>query len=256
MKLLIVDDEVIAIEGILANADFQGCGIDGVYTANSMQQAKDILCREGISIVLCDIEMPNGNGLLLIEWVGEHYPQIVSIILSCHSEFEFARRAVSLSCMEYILKPATPDILADVLRRAVQESESRNSDEKIRKLGEAYVHRLAAEEENEVSAVEQVQRYITEHIEEELSVEGLSRMVYLSANHLARCFKKKYGRTITEYITDYRMGLAEELLQKTDLTVTAVSSRVGIPNYAYFSRQFKRYSGCSPSQYRNRYGGR
>ena len=70
------------------------------------------------------------------------------------------------------------------------------------------------------------------------------------SRNLTRCFKKQYGKTVTEYIIDYRMGLAEKLLKDTDLTVTAVSAKVGYANYAYFTRQFKKYSGYTPSQYR------
>lgn len=255
MNILIVDDEVIAIEGIQANVDFSQYGIGQVYTATSVQKAKGVLQKQKIAIILCDIEMPGGTGLELLEWVRDNQPDIVSVILSCHDEFSFAQQAVSLSCMEYILKPATPDVLANVLGKVVSRVKQQTQDEKIKKLGEAYVQRMAGEKE-EPSAVEQVQKYITEHIGEELLVEQLARMVYLSQNHLTRIFKKKYGKTVTEYIADYRMGLAQELLAGTRLTVTMISAKVGYPNYAYFSKQFKRYSGYTPSQYRNKFGKR
>ena len=95
-----------------------------------------------------------------------------------------------------------------------------------------------------------VECYIREHVDEELSVEKLAQIAYISPNYLTRCFKKKHGKTVVEYINDFRLGLAEEMLKNTSLTVTAISAKVGYANYSYFVRQFKKYKGCSPSEYR------
>lgn len=254
MKILIVDDEMIAIEGILANIQFQNYGIQDVATANSMEQAKAIILQGGVDIVMCDIEMPNGSGLELFEWINTYDSNIVKLILSCHTEFHFAQAAVGLACQQYITKPATPEILVNAVTSAVEEVERRNTNQKIRKFGEEYVNKLAGVKGDEVSAAEQVHQYIVEHITEDLSVEELARMVYLSQNHLARGFKKKYGRTIVEFIMEYRLNLAEEMLKNTSLTVTTVSAKIGYPNYAYFTKLFKKYSGYSPSAFRNKFG--
>lgn len=250
MTLLIVDDERIAIEAITANMDFGKLGIEHVLTANSMTQAQELFRENHIEIVLCDIEMPNGNGLELIEWINVFDPSVISLILSCHMEFPFAQQAVSLSCMEYILKPVTPVELTKSLKRAVQLANRQASDGNLRRLGKESVQSLAGTSETDVDAVEQVRRYIVEHVQEDLIVEKLANMVHLSQNHLTRCFKKKYGQTVTEYITEYRMKLAEELLRSTNLTVTMVSTKIGYANYAYFTKQFKRYSGDTPTTYR------
>lgn len=254
MKILLVDDEMIVIEGIIANINFQDYKILEVATANSMEQAKVIIEQGGVDIVMCDIEMPNGSGLDLFTWVNSYNPSIVKLILTCHAEFHFAQQAISLSCQQYITKPATPEVLAKAVSSAVEQVEKNNAERKSRKLAEVYVNKMAGVKGDEVSAVEQVHQYITNHIEEELSVEELARMVYLSQNHLTRIFKKKYGKTIVEYIMEYRLSLAEEMLKNTNLTVTTVSAKIGYPDYVYFTKLFKKHSGYSPSAYRNRFG--
>lgn len=256
MKLLLVDDETIAIEGILANINFTDYGIRKIATANSMDQAKEIIKQGGVHIVMCDIEMPNGNGLELIEWINEFAPTIVTLIISCHTEFRFAQAAVGLSCEQYITKPATPEVLAKALSRAIEQVNKRDSDRKIIKLGQEYVNKMAGVNGDEISAAEQVRSYIAEHIEEEISVEELAQMVYLSQSQLTRGFKKKYGKTVVEYIMEYRLNLAGEMLKNTDVTVTTVSAKIGYPNYAYFTKLFKKHSGYTPSAYRNRFGGK
>ena len=254
MTILIVDDEKLAVEGIKANADFERYGITRVLAAYSMKQAIRAMEENDVDIIICDIEMPNGNGLEFLKWVKEYKPDTVSVILSSHSEFSFAQQAIHLSCMEYILKPATPEVLDNILTQAVQRVRQNDSDTQAKILGEAYVHRAYGPEDEAPTQVEQVRSYIMEHIGEELSVGELAGMVFLSQNHLIRSFKKRYGKTVIEYITDCRMSLAEKLLKESALTVTAISARVGYPNYSYFSQCFKRYTGYTPSQYRNEFG--
>lgn len=256
MKILLVDDEAIALEAIKANIDFSDYGINEVATANSMEQAKQIIYQGGVSILLCDIEMPSGSGLDLIKWVNANAPEIVTLILSCHTEFQFAQAAVGLSCQQYITKPATPDVLSKAISKAVEQVAQRSSDFKIRQLGQEYFNQIAGIKGDEISAAEQVKKYIVTHIDEDLSVEELSKMVFMSQNQLARLFKKEYGKTVVEYIMDYRISLAEEMLKNTDLTVTTVSAKVGYPNYAYFTKLFKKYSGYTPSSFRNKFQNR
>lgn len=254
MNLLIVDDEAIAIEGIKVNVNWDMLEFENIYEANSMQQAMSLLSAYDIDIMLCDIEMPNGSGLDLIEWVNSHYPSVVSIILSCHGEFDFARQAVSLACLDYILKPATPNDLMEVLGRASQRVHAIEKDARYRKYGEDYMSRVAGSDDGEADAVEKVKNYVADHVEDELSVEKLAEQVYLNPNYLTRVFKRSTGRTVTEYITEYRLKLAEDLLRDTKLSITMVSAKVGYQNYTYFIKQFKKFTGYAPREYRQKYG--
>lgn len=254
MNILLVDDEILAIEAICAKAPFEKYGITEVLTANSMHQAVELLQKKPVDMILCDIEMPNGSGLELLEWINQQYPDMVKMILSCHNEFEFARQAVELSCCQYLLKPATGEVLDKALAKAAGQVMDRLTDSRLKKLGEEYAHKFTDTEEGEADIAETVKDYIVKNIQEELVVEELARMVHVSQNHLGRCFKKKYGKTILEYIGDCRLALAEKLLRDTRLTVTSISAKVGYSNYAYFIKQFKKYSGYTPSQFRNLFG--
>ena len=68
MKLLIVDDEVFAVKGILDSVDWTILKFEEVLTANSYSQAVNIMSQNTIEVLLCDIEMPMGSGLDLVEW--------------------------------------------------------------------------------------------------------------------------------------------------------------------------------------------
>lgn len=98
--------------------------------------------------------------------------------------------------------------------------------------------------------VDRVIRLIEEHHgNPSLGLAYLAGEMFVSPNHLGATFKKKMGKTPTEYIQDYRLGRAEELLRSTGLRVSAVAERVGIPNTSYFGTLFKNAYGMTPGEY-------
>lgn len=119
IRVLIVDDDVHCAEGVKYSIDWETLEIGGVYTAYSMKQAQKILLHEEIHIILCDVEMPKGSGLELLQWIKEQGMKPVSILLTSYASFRYAKEAVKLGCMDYLLKPATGDDLTNVLKKAV-----------------------------------------------------------------------------------------------------------------------------------------
>jgi len=252
MNLLIVDDEVIAIQGILDSVDWRKLEFENVFTANSYAQALNLFVKEQIHVMLCDIEMPYGSGLDLVEWVKKEYKDTECIFLTCHDEFDFARQAISLKCLDYILKPATPERIEQVLGKALETVKARQRDEKYKKFGKIYVDELSRkhrEERPDQDVVERVEEYIHLHIADNLTVDELAGIVFLSPDYLTRLFKRKKNMTIIDYITEQRMFLAKELLEKDEMSISMISAKVGYGNYSYFTRIFKKCCGVTPSEY-------
>jgi len=117
-QLLIVDDEIHAIEGVKSDLDKEKLGISTIHTAYSMRQAIQIIEQEQIDIMLCDIEMPQGSGLELLAWVREHYPNIITIFLTSHADFHYAKEAIQLGSLDYLLKPVHTSELEKAIVRA------------------------------------------------------------------------------------------------------------------------------------------
>jgi YesN/AraC family two-component response regulator len=258
MKLLIVDDEIYAIQGMIDSVDWNQFEekID-ILTANSYSQAVNLFMQERIDLLICDIEMPYGNGLDLVEWVKQHNPDTECIFLTCHEEFDFARQAVSLRCMDYLLKPAMPDKITEVIRRAQKIIQGKRQSQQYEQYGKRYVEKIAGSGEGEESAshedaVVTVEKYIQDNISDPLTVEELAKIVYLSPDHLTRLFKKKHGVTVIDYLTEQRMRLAAELLKQKRLSITMISAKTGYNNYSYFTKIFKKYYGVTPREYQGR----
>lgn len=118
-NILIVDDEILAIKAIQACIDWDYLEISGVFTAYSTSQAKEIFKKNTIDIILCDIELPQENGLELMSWVKSNYPQTESIILTCHTDFQYAKKAIQLGSVDYIIKPVPKSALTSAIKNAV-----------------------------------------------------------------------------------------------------------------------------------------
>ncbi|HZG87992.1 response regulator [Paenibacillus sp.] len=119
--LLLVDDEVHAIEGVKADLDLEALRISQLFVAYNSKQAKEYLENERIDIMLCDIEMPQGSGLDLLAWVNGRQSHTVTIFLTSYADFKYAKEALQLGSLDYLLKPVLPDELERVIRKAQKE---------------------------------------------------------------------------------------------------------------------------------------
>lgn len=109
---------------------------------------------------------------------------------------------------------------------------------------------LEKREHKEEYVVERVIRLVEERYGNDgLSLAYLAAEVFVSPNHLGMLFKKTTGRTPIEYIQEYRLARAEELLRTSKLRVSVIAEQVGIPNTSYFGTLFKQAYGMSPGEY-------
>lgn len=98
-----------------------------------------------------------------------------------------------------------------------------------------------------------IKKYISQnYMRETLSVKDISSHVFLSASYVCTFFKNETGRTLNQYITEYRMEKAKQLLRDARYKISDISSRVGYSDGNYFGKSFKKYSGLSPSEYREK----
>src|SRR5690606_14430104 len=106
------------LEGLKSDLELDKLNINQLFVAYSMKQAREIIEREHIDIMLCDIEMPQGNGLELLQWVKNNEYQIVTIYLTSHADFSYAKEALQLGSLDYLLKPVVVSELEEVIKKA------------------------------------------------------------------------------------------------------------------------------------------
>lgn len=101
--------------------------------------------------------------------------------------------------------------------------------------------------------VDQIQAYISEHYAEKLTLTGIANQFYISPYYLSRLFKKSINLSLIEYINGVRIKAAQNLIEKTNDSISDVAEKTGFMTTAHFRRVFKEATGVSPQQYRQFY---
>ena len=105
-------------------------------------------------------------------------------------------------------------------------------------------------------AIAEVQRWLPDHLTEDLTVEALAARANLSPRHFARAFRTETGTTPAAHVEALRVEAARRLLETTDQTVGAVATNVGFRHAETLHRAFARRVGTTPDRYRQHFGRR
>ncbi|MGN0315319.1 MAG: helix-turn-helix domain-containing protein [Fusicatenibacter sp.] len=119
IRILIVDDDKLLVKKLEETVNWERLGITMVFTAYNIRQAQNILEEYPVEILLCDIDMPQGNGLELLEWIRYRKLDVECAFLSSYANFAYAQKALKLSSREYLLKPISNSDLEFALEKIV-----------------------------------------------------------------------------------------------------------------------------------------
>ncbi len=100
--------------------------------------------------------------------------------------------------------------------------------------------------------IEYVNQYIREHINEDISVNRISELVYLNPSYFSRLYKQSTGVTVTNYIAEVKLECAKKMLKDSNMKINQIAEKLGFDSVSYFIRFFKKYMKYSPQDYRNR----
>lgn len=100
------------------------------------------------------------------------------------------------------------------------------------------------------SVLRDVEREIRERYAENISLREMSQKFYINNAYLGQIFKKQYGVSFKDYLTDYRIKEAAKMLVSTDKKIISIAEDVGYKDSDYFVQKFIERMGCTPSKYR------
>lgn len=94
-------------------------------------------------------------------------------------------------------------------------------------------------------------RYVLENVDNEISIEGIAKVLYMNRKYISEVFRQKTGELLIDYITRVKMARAARLLSQGNRKTYEIALQLGYRDTEYFSRLFKKHMGVNPSYYRN-----
>jgi AraC-like DNA-binding protein len=101
--------------------------------------------------------------------------------------------------------------------------------------------------------IRQAKDYISTHIHDKISIAGMANEIGINPNYLSTIFSRSENKTITEYITDEKLHLCENMLKYSDCTIQEIGAYFAFSSQSYFTKLFKRVYGLTPGAYRQLY---
>lgn len=267
-RILIVEDELIermVLKKTIEKRYGENCE---VLEAENGKIALEIFDKTDIQIVILDIEMPVIKGIQVAEIMRSKKQGFCIIFLTAYDKFEYAKKAIAVRAMEYLLKPYSERELLSVVDEAIHLSEKyekkhmeTGDDEETEdidlSLMEEYNQVLPLEDGTEEISlgrlnvlVSMVEEYIRKNYMNDISMQDAARAINYSDAYFSKMFKQQFGLNFTAYLAEYRIEEAKKLLRQPTVSVKDVGTQVGYPDSNYFARVFRRMNGVSPSEYR------
>lgn len=269
-RILIAEDEFIermVLKKMLEKKFGDQCE---VLEAENGTKALEIFRSTDIHIVILDIEMPGIKGIQAAEIMRKEKQGFCIIFLTAYDKFEYAKKAIAVRAMDYLLKPYSERELISVVDEAIHLTEkyeknhpetedeaSAAAEESDFALMEDYSQTLLTDGgTGEISPsrlnvlVAMMEEYIKKNFMHEISMQDAARAINYSDAYFSKMFKQQFGLNFTAYLTEYRIEEAKKLLRQPTVSVKDIGARVGYPDSNYFARVFRRMNGGSPSEYR------
>ena len=239
IRVLMVDDEPLVRHGVAAGMDWASLGCEVVGEAQSGEEGLALARRLKPDLIITDIRMPKMDGITMMNMLREEGCAARCIVLTAHSDFEYARGALLFGADDYLLKPFRDQELTHAGARVCRKMESAPA-----------ANTPAVKKEPEATGyVRQAMDYIAGHYaDENISIATIAEHLCVSEGHLSHVFKKQTGMTVTNYLTKTRIDAAMALLQTGRVKVYEAAAAVGYKDVTYFSATFKKLTGLSPSE--------
>ncbi len=241
-KLIIVDDEPTTCDVLSAFIKEENIGFEVMAVFGDGLQAWEYIQNYPVDCVITDIKMPHMSGLELANSIRHFKRAIMVLLLSGHTDFEYARQAIQYGVRDYLLKPIDFDDMSDKLK--ILKEQMDQDDRFVCDNSQDGIER-----EDSSNIIEAAEKYILEHYAERISREDVASACFLNPSYFGRYFKQKTGYTFIDYLTKVRMQKAVELLAD-GVSIEIISQKVGYTSTRHFVRTFKDEHGCTPREYR------
>lgn len=283
-RILLADDEQIERMALAKRLKRNFGDSLAISEAVDGKEALEVFGREKSQIVIMDISMPEMNGAEAAEQIRRMDEDCVIIFLTAYDDFAYAKRAIVIRALDYLLKPCDEEELVAVMEEAMRLTDRREKGKQERGAGgqgaagsrneaggrdaadnqSAKEVQAAADGEytgaagiegcgsgRMAQAAQTMREYVRNNYMKEISMQDAARMMNYSDAYFCKLFKQCFDQNFTSYLTNFRVNEAKRLLMNQNVSVKDVGMQVGYYDSNYFAKVFKRITGMIPSEYRD-----
>nr|MBP7472519.1 response regulator [Prevotella sp.] len=244
-KVLIVDDSedfLLFISEVLSE-DYK------VSVARNGKEALEKISDDRPDIVLSDVMMPVMDGNELCRKIKDNpeTENIPVIMLTARLAEEHKKESLMIGADDYITKPFDIDLLNLRISKIIAWSRHHNVGEKHKpEIKQMEITSLDEQLINDAT------QYVEDNLSADISVEAMSEALNMSRVHLYKKMVAITGTTPSEFIRSIRLRYAEQLLTKSQRSISEIAYTVGFNSPRIFSKYFKDMYGVQPSQYKKK----
>ena len=252
-QILVAEDESLERKVLCKTLKKHFGDLCQIHEAKNGREAVEAFLIHRPQVAILDIEMPGVTGLEAARQIRESGHPCMILFLTAFDKFEYAREAITLRALDYLLKPCQEQELILTVEEALHLYDRLGANPEAVLRGD--IADGAGEEElvdRRMGQIrENIERYIREHYSTEISMQSVARAMNYSDAYFCKLFKQCFKVNFSAWLNEYRIDRAREMLQNTRLSVREVSTACGYSDANYFARVFKRVTGKTPSEYRN-----
>jgi two-component system response regulator YesN len=244
-------------KGLIFSTDWEAMDCVVVGEAGTGEEGLDLLDALTPDIVITDIRMPGIDGLAMLASrpPGEGYE---AIVLTGYDEFDLVKSALRIGVIDYLLKPVAPEELRQSIETASarlhlwHRTEHERDEAETLRIAQGFLSTAPNTDGDHSEHVAAMLRIAHTSYMRKIQLKDLAARINLTSGYLNTQFKQEIGTTFNDYLNRYRIQQAVQILIAEDTKVYTVAERVGIPDYKYFVRVFRKYVGHSPHEFQLR----
>lgn len=290
-RVIIIDDEPIIVKGLSKMVPWEKYGCEVVGTAEDGLEGLELIRQLRPHIIISDIYMPKMDGLAMAAAMKSEFEDTELTILTGYRDFALAQEAIRLGVRRFLLKPSNMEELEEAVsamtahlkRQGItgdDQGEKELRERNIEKETGGFTDRtdlqnvqgsadieeapnkhvvaddsqIRKPEEDAAGSfvVKKALSYMQENYTKKLTLTEVADHTYVSQWHLSKLLNRHTGQSFSEHLNTIRITEAKKLLADPSLRIGDIAEQVGFVDVGHFSRVFKKITGMSANEYRNR----
>ena len=252
-KLLVAEDEMIERKVLCKTLQKYLGDLILLYEAKNGREALELFEQESPQVAVLDIEMPGYTGLEVARRIRESGKPCGILFLTGYDKFDYARQAISVRALDYLLKPYNEQELVFAVEDAIRQTAAQPLPRPAAPATPVDVPLRREEDEDARTALIRAEMYafVEAHYQEDISMQDAAAALRYSDAYFCKLFKQCFKVNFSAYLNQFRVGRALQLMQDPRLSMREISTACGYTDANYFARVFKRITGQTPTEYRN-----